>query len=69
MKTHTVTINGMHCAACEKVVTKRISAIPGVQNVQVDVENGKVTITSEKDILQENIADVLQDTHYSVISI
>lgn len=69
MKTQIAKINGMSCSACEKVVTKRISAIPEVQNVTVDVENGKATIISEHGISQEDVQKVLQDTHYSITNI
>lgn len=69
MKTQTASINGMHCSSCEKVVSKRIFQIPGVQNVQVDVENGNTIITSENGVSEEKVKEMLQDTHYSVTNI
>lgn len=69
MRTQKASINGMHCSACEKVVTKRISQIAGVESVQVDIESGQATIISENGISLDTIQKVLKDTHYSVISL
>jgi copper chaperone CopZ len=69
MKTNTISINGMSCSACEKVVTKRLSSLPGVQHVSVDVENGKATAQSENELSQEAVEAVLKDTHYTVANI
>lgn len=69
MKTQTVNIQGMHCQACEKVVTKRLGSLPGVTNVHVDLENGTATVQTDQDLTQESAASALQDTHYTVTDI
>lgn len=69
MKTQTASITGMSCTACEYVVTKRITQIPDVHTVTVDVQNGTALITSENGVTQDTIKEVLKDTHYSVTSI
>ncbi|AKK07281.1 copper chaperone [Corynebacterium mustelae] len=40
-------VNGMTCQHCVMSVTEEISEIPGVQDVNVDLESGRVTVTGE----------------------
>ncbi len=35
---------GMKCQGCVNTVTEKLSAVKGVENVQVDLENKQVTI-------------------------
>lgn len=69
MKTISVNINNMTCHACEKVVTKRLSAINGVQGIKVEVQNGKAVLTAANSISKEEIETALAGTHYQVVSV
>lgn len=42
--TKTYKITGMKCQGCVNTVTERLSAVKGVDKVQVDLENKQVTI-------------------------
>ena len=42
--TKTYNITGMKCQGCVNTVTKKLSAVKGVENVKVDLENKQVTI-------------------------
>ena len=42
--TKTYKITGMKCQGCVNTVTKKLSAVKGVDKVQVDLENKQVTI-------------------------
>ena len=42
-KTYEVT--GMKCQGCVNTVTEKLSAVKGVENVKVDLENKQATIT------------------------
>ncbi|MGB3301122.1 heavy-metal-associated domain-containing protein [Gordonia sp. (in: high G+C Gram-positive bacteria)] len=46
-ETTTVTVTGMTCGHCAASVREEISEIPGVQQVDVDVDSGRVDITSD----------------------
>src|SRR5436189_221467 len=48
MSTATYTVSGMTCAHCVSAVTEEVSAVPGVTEVQVDLETGALTVTVEK---------------------
>ncbi len=36
-----VTVKGMHCNHCKQAVTKAIAALPGITDVDVDLESGE----------------------------
>ena len=42
--TKTYNITGMKCQGCVNTVTEKLSAVKGVENVKVDLENKQVTI-------------------------
>lgn len=42
MKTYQIT--GMKCDGCVKTVTEKLSKVPGVKSVQVDLEKKQATI-------------------------
>ena len=42
--TKTYNITGMKCQGCVNTVTEKLSAVKGVDKVQVDLENKQVTI-------------------------
>lgn len=41
----TLKVTGMHCASCATIITKKISKLSGVQNVEVNVATEKATVT------------------------
>ena len=62
-------LSGLTCGACEKISGKRISAIKGVEAVEVSAESGVATIVASRPISLSEVASVLKDTHYQVVSI
>lgn len=46
MSTTTYLVAGMTCAHCVASVTAEVAKIPGVSDVDVDLETGGVTVTS-----------------------
>lgn len=47
MKEQTYFINGMHCAACEVLIEKKLLEIPGVKAVDASTANGKAVVEYE----------------------
>ena len=43
--TNTYKIDGMACAHCRMTVEKALSALPGAQEVRVDLSKGTATVT------------------------
>ena len=69
MITTNLQIRGMTCNACEKLVTRRLVSIGGIESVKVDVQNGDVSISASRSIDYQEIEKVLTGTHYQVVSV
>lgn len=65
----TVCIGGMTCASCELLLERKLKAVPGIKNVEVDHKSGTARITAEADQLPsaERITSVIEKAGYSVI--
>ncbi len=67
-QTTVLEIKGMHCGACEKVISKRLGKLPGVSNVKVSLNEGTAEIESEEKITPEEASSILTGTDYQVIN-
>ena len=56
----------MTCGHCVKAVTEEVSAIEGVQSVEVDLESGRVTVTSSVDPDREQMAAAVDEAGYAL---
>jgi len=61
-------LSGLTCGACEKVISKRLNTIDGVEEVHVSSANGFASIIAKRSIDIQEVEDVLQGTHYKVIN-
>lgn len=61
-----IQLTGLTCGACQKLITKRIMKIEGVNQVKVEL-NGKTEIDAQRNIAQEEIAKVLEGTEYKIV--
>lgn len=59
-------VNGMHCAACELLIEKKLSKIDGVKKVDANLSTGKVVVESAKSIDSEDLNLILKEDGYSV---
>lgn len=65
----TIQVQGMTCGGCVKSVENSVSALSGVEKVNVQLETGKVNIEfndSQTDIKQ--ITDTIEGKGYTVIA-
>lgn len=58
-------ITGTHCQACKKLIERKLSAITGVNSVDVDFETGKTVITADRNIEKEEVNKVLEGMPYA----
>ena len=65
METTTLTISGLTCGACQKLIQKRISRIDGVEDVVVEL-SGQTSIKASRKITSGEVVEVLKDTKYKV---
>lgn len=64
----TIKVEGMTCEHCEKAVTGALKELEGVQDVQVDLNTGKVDVSTNKEVSKEAMADAIEDQGYDVVS-
>lgn len=60
-------VEGMHCASCELYVEKKISNIPGVNDVNAVLKSGKLYIKGEKEFTAEELTKAIEENGYKVV--
>ena len=63
----TINVSGMTCGHCVSAVTMELSLIPSVTEVEVDLESGQVTITSDAALDQEQLATAIDEAGYELV--
>lgn len=63
----TLKVKGMSCQHCVMSVTKALGKVEGVQNVQVDLENGEVRFENTKAVATDQIIKAITDAGYEVV--
>ena len=66
MSTTTYTVTGMTCSHCVASVTEEVSELPGVTDVQVELETGRLTVTG--DAPADAVRGAVQEAGYQVSS-
>jgi copper chaperone CopZ len=64
----TINVSGMTCGHCVSAVTMELSLLPSVTEVEVDLETGQVTITSEIAMDQTQVATAIDEAGYELVS-
>jgi copper chaperone len=62
--TRTYTVQGMTCGNCVASVTEEVQEIPGVENVEVVLETGAVTITSDQPLDDTAVKTAVEEAGY-----
>jgi copper chaperone CopZ len=65
-ETTTYTVTGMTCGHCVASVTEEVQGIPGVENVDVVLETGAVTITSAEPIDAAAVRSAVEEAGYQL---
>ena len=63
-----ITVVGMTCDHCVNAVTAELSAIAGVNSVEVDLDSGHVSIESADELSADDIAAAIDEAGYSLAS-
>ena len=66
MSTQTFTVTGMTCGHCVASVTEEVSELDGVQNVDVDLETGSVTIESTTPLEDDAVRAAVEEAGYQL---
>jgi copper chaperone len=68
MAESTYTVKGMTCGHCVSSVTEEVSQISGVQNVDVDLPTGKVTVTSDAPVSEDAVRAAVTEAGYELVA-
>jgi copper chaperone CopZ len=68
MTTATYTVQGMTCGHCVASVTDALTQLPGVRGVNVDLDRGQATITSDAELDTEAVRAAIDDAGYVLAS-
>ncbi|MGH9185004.1 MAG: heavy-metal-associated domain-containing protein [Acidimicrobiales bacterium] len=68
MTTTTYTVKGMSCQHCVDAVTGELSKLDGVTAVDVALENGTVTITSDAPLDDDAVLAAINEAGYELVA-
>lgn len=61
------TVAGMTCSHCAGAVREEIGRLDGVQQVDVDVATGRVTVTSSAPLPATDVAAAVDEAGYELV--
>jgi copper chaperone len=66
MSESTYTVTGMTCGHCVSSVTEEVSLIDGVRDVEIDLATGRVTVTSDRDLTEDEVREAVTEAGYQL---
>lgn len=66
MPTTDYVVTGMTCDHCVSAVTEEVSALAGVEDVAVDLDRGRLTVTSATEIAYADLAAAVDEAGYAL---
>ena len=66
--TSTYTVTGMTCGHCEAGVRGALGALAGVHDVRIDLDAGRVTVTSDSNLDAEAVRRAVDEAGYTLAS-
>ena len=63
----TFTVTGMTCGHCQRAVAEEISAVDGVESVDVDLASGTVTVSTARPVDRADIAAAVDEAGYALV--
>lgn len=61
-------VDGMMCAHCQMLVQKALTAVDGVQEAAVDLENKQATVSLSKEVADQLLMDAVSEAGYTPVS-
>ncbi|MGI8760057.1 MAG: heavy-metal-associated domain-containing protein [Jatrophihabitantaceae bacterium] len=61
------TVSGMTCSHCVDAVSTALGAVPGVEDVAVDLSSGQVTVSGDE-FTDEQVRAAVDEAGYEVVS-
>ncbi|MEU1394141.1 MULTISPECIES: heavy-metal-associated domain-containing protein [unclassified Nonomuraea] len=67
MSTATYTVKGMTCGHCVSSVKEEVGGVAGVTGVEVDLASGRLTVSSESQVEESQIASAVEEAGYELV--
>lgn len=64
--TSTWTVTGMTCGHCVASVTEELQEVAGVTDVAVDLPTGAVIVTSDRELMREDVETAVREAGYQL---
>jgi copper chaperone CopZ len=64
--TYSGTVIGMTCGHCVASVTEEVQELPGVEQVEVDLESGALTVTSAEPLDDATVRSAVEEAGYQL---
>ncbi|QOC93964.1 heavy-metal-associated domain-containing protein [Micromonospora craniellae] len=68
MVTTTYQVQGMTCGHCVSAVSAEVGAIPGVDDIQVDLATGQITVTSQRPLDPAAVRAAVDEAGYELVA-
>jgi copper chaperone len=65
--TTTYRVSGMTCGHCVQAVTNELSGLDGVTGVDVDLDSGEVTVTSDQPLRRDRVEAAVDEAGYELV--
>ena len=62
-----IKVKGMSCQHCVASVTKALSEIEGITDVQVDLDKGEATFSEQNPVAEQTIKDAITKIGFEVV--
>lgn len=66
MSTATYSVTGMTCGHCVASVTEEVGALPGVTDVQVELDAGRLTVTGDAAQNTDAVRGAVEEAGYQL---
>jgi copper chaperone CopZ len=66
---HGYTVSGMSCGHCAQSVTEEITALPGVTEVDVDVQAGRVVARADVALADEAVRAAVEEAGFTYVGV
>lgn len=64
--TQTYHVGGMSCGGCVSTVKQKLSSVPGVTSVSIDLEKKEAEISTSKEVQTDALQQAFSNTHYTI---
>ena len=67
MNTSEYQVTGMTCGHCEMSIREEVSTVPGVQEIQVNAQTGKLVVTSTDEVDDVAVITAVDEAGYQAV--